>query len=518
MIAREVLKRAVQQSLPALRATKDVQEAEVFAASNTQLLTRIHYTSHIPCNGVEEAKSAASYGIGIRAVFRTPEGTRIGFGSEPGDLTVEGTRQALAKARQAAVADPEFVALPKPTGERRTLKRYHDSTLMNLRDTDLVRAGWKTIREGLKTFHTSRQLATHAGGRRKVSALGLILSGDVSIIQERIAIASTHLPEVQVDESTTILAFVTAMVERLQAKGTGWSAGTRLADFTGGAGAQAARAALASIGGRRVAPGTYRVILGPQAVTDLMTHLILPGLTASTFYAGSSPFQGRLDQRVASEQLTMYDHGAARDLAASKGITCEGLPTGRTDLMKEGVLVGLLSNDYESQRLLHDPGATGKLGLEPAQARKALVPRNGFRPGDGGGRHFDQSPGIAATNVVVEGRRAQSPKQLLQLIGDGLYIGRLWYTYPINGLAAGDFTCTVIGDSFIVKNGQLTTPLLPNAVRINDNILTILNQIIGVGQERKGTFAWGATEIVYTPEIAVEGVRITDIAEFVEHL
>ena len=513
MISGGELKRAVQQSLSALGSIKDVREVEVFASSTTQLLTRLNYTSHLPCNGVEEPKSFFAFGIGVRAVFRTRDKTEIGFGSEPGDLTVEGARRALAKARQGAVVDPEFVSLPTPTGERRTLKRHHDPPLMNLRDMDLVRVGWKVIREGFRIFHTSRLLATHARGKRQVPSLGLILGGDVTIIQERMAIASTRLPEVRLDESTVILAFLTAMVERLQAKGSGWSAGTRLADFTGAAGAQAARAAIASAGGQRVPPGTYRVVLGPQAMTDLMIHLILPGLTASTFYAGSSPFQGRLFQRVASEQLTIYDHGAARGLAASKGITCEGLPTGRTDLLKAGVLVGLLSNDYESRRLLNDPRGKEKLGLEPSLARKALIPRNGFRSGEGGGRHFDTSPGIGATNVILEGARTHTARQLFQLVGDGLYIGRLWYTYPINGLAAGDFTCTVIGDSYIITDGKLTAPLQPNTVRINDNILKILNQILGVGRERKGTFGWGGHEIVYTPEIAVEGVRITEIAE-----
>ncbi|MFQ5882030.1 MAG: TldD/PmbA family protein [Candidatus Methylomirabilales bacterium] len=518
MIPRQTLKRAVGEALGALRPISDIKEVEIFAASNTHLLTRIHYTSHIPCNGVEEPKSTFSYGIGIRAVFRTPEGIRIGFGSEPSDLTLEGVRRALSKARQGAVPDPEFVSLPKPTGEIRTLKRYHDPALMDLHDEDLVRAGWKAIREGLRIFNGSRRLADLAGGRSKVPSLGLILSGDVAILQERTAVASTRLRDVPIDESTTILVFVTAMVERLQAKGSGWSAGTRFADFTGEAGAQAARASIASIGGSRVPRGTYRVILGPQAVTDLMTNLILPGLTASTFYAGSSPFQGRLHRRVASEHVTLYDHGAARDLVASKGITCEGLPTGRTDLIRGGNLVGLLSNSYESQRLLGDPRGEEKLGIEPKRGRKALVPRNGFRVGRGGGRHYDLPPGIAATNVVLEGRRAHSPRQLLQLVGDGLYLGRIWYTYPINGLAAGDFTCTVVGDSYIIKDGKLLSPLKPNRVRINDNILKVLNNIVAVGRERRGTFAWGADEIVYAPEVAVDGVRITEIAEFVDQL
>jgi len=94
MISRERLERAVHEALSLLKSVEDVREAEVFAASNQHLLTRLHYTSHLPCNGAEEPKSTLAYGIGIRAVFRTPTGVQIGFGSEPSDLTAEGVRQA----------------------------------------------------------------------------------------------------------------------------------------------------------------------------------------------------------------------------------------------------------------------------------------------------------------------------------------------------------------------------------------------------------------------------------------
>ena len=64
----------------------------------------------------------------------------------------------------------------------------------------------------------------------------------------------------------------------------------------------------------------------------------------------------------ASSRFSVYDDGAAAGLVGGKGITCEGLSTGRTDLIKDGVLVGLLSNHYESQRLQRDPQAKEKLG------------------------------------------------------------------------------------------------------------------------------------------------------------
>src|SRR5262249_10023417 len=213
------LARAAQAAFELTRAQRDVREAEVFVAANGMLLTRLNYTSHIPCNGVEEPKSVESYGLGIQAVFDGPEGPRIGFGSEPGDLGPDGAQRALAKARDAAVHDPEFVSLPKPTGERRTLGDYADREVMHLSDDRLVECGWTIVHGALRTFLTSSRLAGLAGSDAGLRKLGLILGGDVSIVQERIAIASTHLPGVQTDESSLITAYLTAMVEAPNAKG-----------------------------------------------------------------------------------------------------------------------------------------------------------------------------------------------------------------------------------------------------------------------------------------------------------
>ena len=513
MIRTRTLAQAAGQALELLRGQEDVVEAEVFVAANTSLVARIHFTSHIPCNGVEEPKSLESVGLGIQAVFRSPDGLRIGFGSEPNDLTPEGARRALAKARQAAVADPEFVSLPRPGAERRRLRRYHDPALLRLSDSDLVEAGWKVIARGLDVFARSQVLARMAGSGEAIFRLGLILSGDVSILQERIAIASTSMPWVQADESTLILSSLTAMVEAADAKGSGWSTGTRLADFTGDSGAEAAENALRAIGGERVRSGRYRVIFGRQPVADLLNNLVLPCLSLGSFYTETSAFQGMLGKRVASPLLTLFDHGALRGATASRGITCEGLPTGKTRLIQRGRLVGLLANFYEQQRILQDPQAAARLGRDPRAVPKALVPRNGFRFGEGGGRRFEAAPGISPTNVILESSRPMSREELLAQVGDGLCIGRIWYTYPINGLRAGDFTCTVVGDSFLIRDGRLAAPIQANAIRINDNILRVLRGIVGITADRRETTVWAADEVIHAPEIAVADVRVDAIAE-----
>ena len=517
MIGIDDLARAAHEAFEWARRQPDVREIEIFVAANATLLARLNYTSHIPCNGVEEPKSRASHGIGIQAVFEGADGARFGFGSEPSDLTLRGAERALAKARKAAVHDPEFVSLPKPGPEQRRLRADHDHALMALDDHGLVEAGWKVVNGALRTFTTSGRLLELAGGEPKLPALGLIVGGDVTVTQERIAIASTHLPSVLTDESAAITASVTAMVESHDAKGASSALATRLDHFTDEAGTEAAQNAIDAIGGVRVPSGTYAVVLGRQPLADLLNNLIVPACMAPSFYASNTPFLGRLGQRVGSQLLRLSDDGAAPGLVVSKGITCEGLPTGRTELIRDGVLVGCLSSWYETERLLRDPARRDKLGPASDEAvSRALAPRNGFRFGAGGGRQFGESPSVSSSNVVLEADETLAREELLRRVGNGLYIGRIWYTYAINGLRAGDFTCTVVGDSYIIRDGRIAEPLRANTIRINDNIATILNNVVGVTKDVRGTVVWG--EVAYTPEIAVSGIRVDAIASFMEDL
>ena len=166
MIPLSKLRTATREALAYVSAQPDVAEAEAFASANGNLTVRLNYTSHIPSNGVEEVKSVESYGLGLRVAFRSPDGIRAGFGSEPTDLSLQGVQRALEKARQGAVRDPEYVSLPlgpgvgggqTTTGQAETpsLERYHDPSIMRLGNGRLVNAGWSMVDQAIQVFQSS---------------------------------------------------------------------------------------------------------------------------------------------------------------------------------------------------------------------------------------------------------------------------------------------------------------------------------------------------------------------------
>jgi hypothetical protein len=510
------LEQSVQRAIAFLKTQPEIKSAQVFASANNRLWTRLNYTSHIPCNGVEEPKSTDDYGIGIQIVLDSSDGNRVGFGSEERDLSLEGVRLALEKAKQGAVVDPEFQCLPQATREKRSLFQYHDPMIMGITDQRLVEAGWKILDGAIGSFSGSETLRRMASNKT-LNDLGLIVGGDLSILQERMAIGSYEMPDVQGDESAIISANVTSMVEKGDAKGSGYSVYLKLNDLSGKAGSEAAQNAMNSLNGIRVPSGDYRVVLGPQPIAELMRNLIIPSCTTSSFYSLESCFLGKLGSQIASETLTVIDKGNAPGLIGSKGITCEGLPTGETVLIKGGVLNGLLSEWYEYQRILNDPKAKEKLGVAPADFRHAMIPRNGFRFARGGGRSFGMLPTASATNIVFESPASADLETLIRKVRRGIMVGRLWYTYPVNGLRAGDFTSTLTADSYFIEDGQIKAPIKVNTLRINDNIANILMGIRGMTGDTKPTILWAADEIVYAPiGLMVDKVHFEEIAEFME--
>jgi PmbA protein len=111
----------------------------------------------------------------------------------------------------------------------------------------------------------------------------------------------------------------------------------------------------------------------------------------------------------------------------------------------------------------------------------------------------------------LRARGGAAPDAMLRGVREGVYIGRIWYTYPINGQRAGDFTCTISGDSYLIRNGVLAAPLAPNALRINANIEQVFAHPIAVGNRAEPALVWGAPEAYYTIALAAAEIPLDAI-------
>lgn len=487
MIRIEELRSCVRNGMDFVKKQKDVIDAEIFASWNEHITVRLNYTSDISCNGVHEPKSTQFSGVSLLVVFKTGKEIKVGFGSASNAITSKGITEAFNKARKSKLYDPDFKSLPVPLGKP-ILENYHDTSVMEMSDETIVDLGWRGLKGALTEYHQKRFCKS------------IIIGGDVTMVKERMAIINTKGID-DFDESTILTTNITSMIEQERVKGTGWSTSTHVSRFhPEDAGRESAESAIRTMGGERISSGTYNVVFGRQPVTDLFTNIVIPALSLSSLNTADTPFLGKLGQKIASEWLNVYDDGSIKGSVGSKKISCEGIPTGRTDLISNGFLVGFLANHYLSKKM------ENKIA--------SFIPRNGFRF-EKGGRNHAIRPKVCPTNIVIEGKEEVPGQSLLSTIDDGIYIGRIWYTYPMNGLAAGDFTSTIIADSYVVKGGKITKPLKPNTVRINNNILDILNNIIAVSSDKKQTMVWGGEEIVFAPEIAVQSVTLETISSFI---
>jgi predicted Zn-dependent protease len=500
------LKSFTREASRILAREKDLASYEIYCATAEHRIARLNYTSDIPSRGLEEFKSLHADGFQLRISMRRDR-HEIGAAFESGDFIGDSVREALRRARSAAVVDPHFPGFPATPLDRK-LAFAEKSDLARVGDGAIAAAAWDVLGGALAAFAKRPPDA-------RTEHPGLIIGGDVSVIRDRIAIFNSNFTEIRTDESAHFNASVTSIVESLDAKGTVTALGDSTAAMRRDArliGRDAVRRALALSHGARPSAGKFRVVLGAQPIAEILNYMVMGSLTTGAFHASSSAYHAKFGAPVMDSRLSLSDAPAFSAGAIRRRITCEGIPALRVDLIRNGKLVGLLSNFYDTHRILTDEQRAEKLGAA-APAKLEFAPLSGYRLGEGGGRRFDASPGSSGTNVVMRARGGVIDRELVRAVGDGIYVGRIWYTYPINGQRAGDFTCTVTGDSYLIRDGKIAEPLAPNCLRINANIAQVFEHPIAVGSRTRPATVWGSPEAYYVPAIAADSIALAEVAQ-----
>ncbi len=441
-------------------------QTEAYASRNR--LTTIRMAT----SQVIEAKNISTEGASVRLV----KGGSIGFASTNDlvDRSMAKMVRTAYKVARSKKADKDFKSLPEPRKADGQGPEF-DPSIENISLEEAVQYGKDAV--------SAAQDVDPA----------LDVSGAVNVVVEECFVKNS----LGIDESDkNSFVFSAITVEKGEQVSSESQSSTRfLKDFNPRrSGEEAAGKATRTAEPRAIKPGKYDLILAPRAVAELMEYVLSYAFDLSSIDSGISYFCGRLGEEIASPDFTITDDGRHPVGIASKKVDDEGVPTGKTRVIDHGVLKAFIADSYYANKLSNPVKALASTG-------------NGFRFSAVPGRDYASMPHVQSTNLVVEAGD-RSLEELVKGTEKGILIGRIWYTYPISP-TIGEFSTTNRGDTFYVENGEIAYPIRPNSFRINDNIQSLLKNIVGIGKEQVQSVVWAGISACITPHIKFSGVNIT---------
>jgi PmbA protein len=215
-------------------------------------------------------------------------------------------------------------------------------------------------------------------------------------------------------------------------------------------GHEAARRTLRRLGARQITTQKVPVVFDPATASGLLGHLCV-AVSGSALYRGVSFLLDQLGERIASEDVTVYDDGTLPGALGSKPFDGEGLPTRRTVVVERGVLRSYLLDTYTARKLgMHSTGNAARSAGEPPR----VSPNNFFlQPGP------------------------YTPAEIIASVPRGLYVTEL-IGFGVNQVT-GDYSRGAVG--LWIENGELTHAV--EEITIAGNLRQMLTHIEMIGND-----------------------------------
>ncbi|MCH8051617.1 MAG: TldD/PmbA family protein [Chloroflexi bacterium] len=201
-----------------------------------------------------------------------------------------------------------------------------------------------------------------------------------------------------------------------------------------------------------VEPGVYPVVLDP-ILAGVFCHEAFGHLSESDFVYENDRMKEImvLGRKFGQKNLNIVDGAAVPGLRGSFKYDDEGTPAKKTDLIREGILVGRL----------HSRETAGKMGEPPSGNARAI--------------DYRFPPIVRMTNTYIEDGDATFD----DLIGDiklGVY-ARNWF----GGTTSMEMFTFSAGEAFMIRDGKVAELLRP--VKLTGNLFTTLENIDGIARD-----------------------------------
>jgi PmbA protein len=242
--------------------------------------------------------------------------------------------------------------------------------------------------------------------------------------------------------------------------------------------------ALQSRGPIAIEPGPYTVILEEEAVADMVFYLSFLGMGALSVQEGRSFMSGHLGEKVAGENVTIWDDGFDRRGIAHP-FDYEGVPKQKVMLIENGVARGPV---YDTATAAREPGIASTGHGLPAPNTMGPIPINLFL-----------KPGTSSLQEMIESTER------------GIYVTRFHYVNPVHPVKTIITGMTRDG-TFLIENGKIAKPL--KNLRFTQSILGTLTQTESLGRNLKMvTMQYGGFACC-VPAIKAHGFTFTGATEF----
>lgn len=228
---------------------------------------------------------------------------------------------------------------------------------------------------------------------------------------------------------------------------------------------------LGNLGAQKIDSFKGNIIVIPETVFDFLGDLI-SSLTGSMIRRQRSRFGDKINQKVASEILSISDDPLVEGLSGSSRFDREGMGTISKEILSNGVIRNFFYNHYEARFAglkKSNSSATGGASSTPGCGPKQIH--------------------IQAGNTALSDMLCPNTKTIL--------VNRFSGT---SDMSSGDFSGVVKGGFFLHNKERFPV----KEVTIAGNIYQILNQITAISKERKLLY-----NSSYVPHLLFEGLDIT---------
>jgi PmbA protein len=220
--------------------------------------------------------------------------------------------------------------------------------------------------------------------------------------------------------------------------------------------------------------GKYTLILDPLSLGNLVSHYI-DFSSIFSIESGFSCLIEKMGQRVAHENVNLFDDGRHPQGIHTQKFDAEGTPTKKTPIIEGGILKNYLHNVSTARK--YGAKSTGNAGIIAPHAWTAVL-----APGD------------------------RKKEELFNEADHALYITNVWYTRFQNYLT-GDFSTLPRDGAFILHKGDIEKSV--HNIRISDNIQSIFSHMEILSNTLEQIYWWETDVPSFVPYAVVKDVNIT---------